>query len=93
MVIKRKRGLGMHMFADIQKQIKETKERWEKIDKLKDDLEDQIKTSSGQSVETTAKLVLLLVEQLEPMSAIDSAQFEDGLKEVLDSLTGGKKNG
>lgn len=83
----------MHMFSNIQKQIKETKERWEKIDKLKDDLEDQIKTSSDQAIETTAKLVLLLVEQLEPMSATDSAQFEDGLKEVLDSLTGGKKNG
>lgn len=79
------------MFADLQKQIEETKKRWEKIDSLKTELEYQISADPDRSM-IAARIVLLLVEQLRPLSVIDSAKFEDELKGVLESFTGGKTN-
>lgn len=73
--------------------MEETQGRWNEINYLKEQLEDQIQTSTDEVTKTTAKLVLLLVEQLQPMSAVDSNQFQNGLKEVLDAFTGGKKDG
>jgi hypothetical protein len=82
-----------YTFSDFQKQMEETQGRWNEINYLKEQLEDQIQTSTDEVTKTTAKLVLLLVEQLQPMSAVDSNQFQNGLKEVLDAFTGGKKDG
>ena len=83
----------VYLFEDIHKQIEETQDRWNKIEELKEKLEDQIKIYPNGIIETTAKLVLLLIEQLKPMSAVDSDQFQNGLQEVLDAFTGGKKDG
>jgi hypothetical protein len=76
------------MIAEIQKQMKEARERWEKIDELTKKLEDQIEGKESINEEQavlidTTKLVILLAEQLKPMSTVD-----DGMKEILDAFTG-----
>lgn len=78
------------MFSDIQKKMAEATERWQKIDELKLELEDNLISAPEKAAETTAKLVILLIEQLKPMSAMDGADLEQGMKQVFEALSGGK---
>ena len=86
------------MLSNISKQLKETRERWDKIDALVADLQKEVdktkninskNTSYGWDIKLT-ELVLLLVNQLKPMSTISGSEFENGMKEILDVFVGGK---
>ena len=78
-----------NIFEDLQKQAAETQERWTEIKKRADELKEVV--VPGGSVELcsikTAELVLLLVQQFQPMVQIEGDDF---MKNILESLTGGK---
>ena len=83
-----------NMFGDIQKQMKETQERWSEIDKLAEELEQYIHDSEeSEMANTTANLMLLLVRQLKPMNVLDGEEFESGMKQILDAFGRRANNG
>lgn len=83
------------MFSEMKKQAEESRKRWDEIKQLSEELEDLIKpVGSIEDVSNcTARLVLLLVKQFQPMNILDSKALEDNLKELLGSLTGGTTGG
>lgn len=82
------------MFGNIKKQAEESQKRWDEIGKLAEELEDLIGPhgSVEEASRCTARLVLLLVKQFKPLGSMDTKAIEDGLKDILGSLTGGKTN-
>ena len=77
------------MFEKLQKQAKEAQERWNKINEKAEELQKTIDEpffNVGDCVRQSAELLLLLVEQLKPIS---QTQSEDFTKSILD-MFGGK---
>lgn len=75
------------IFSEVNKQLKESKERWVEIDRvakaLTTSLDNNVLTEDNKQM---AKLLLLLVDQLRPLQ--DSmGQAEDMQSEITDMLT------
>lgn len=75
----------MFDIAGMQKQMKESKENWEKIDELVKKLEESLDININPDMKA---LLLLLVEQIRP--AYSPEAMEDSMKGILDAFTGGQ---
>jgi len=75
----------MNIFNEVNKQIKESKERWVEIDKLVSSLTSVQGQTGSNTQEVLISLVLLLVDQLRPLQA-SMGQAENMQKEINDML-------
>lgn len=74
------------IFAEVNKQMRESKERWTEIEKLAQELRHTKETAAVVSSETKIiSLLLLLVEQLRPLQST-MGQAEDMQKEINNML-------
>lgn len=82
------------MFNDIQEQMEQSQRRWEEMNKIKQEIEENMKqnpnTATDQNNILTTKLLLLLVEQLQPVAGLDSQKLQDSLKGLIDAFSGDK---
>lgn len=82
------------MFNDIQEQMEQSQRRWEEMNKIKQEIEENLKqhpdTATDQNNILTTKLLLLLVEQLQPVAGLDSQKLQDSLKGLIDAFSGDK---
>ena len=84
----------MFNIDQMKKQMEESQKRWNEISELASKIKQAVDANPNTFTDGlgvhTAKLLLLLVEQLKPMGALDSAEFDAGMKQILDAFTGGK---
>lgn len=77
----------MSYLEEMQKQFKESQEKWNLIGdlskKLREDLDNE-DVSHGEIIRSTAELLLLISEQLQPINSTKD------LKEILEMFTGSK---
>jgi len=87
------------IFEKLQEQMKESNERWKEINEVSEKLRylmdnDLYSGEENFSVNIMmVNLILLLVDQLKPMysSGEQVAKLQDDIKNMLGSITGGKK--
>lgn len=86
----------MALIEELQKKLEESQEGWISIDKVANQLESQIDelTKEGNTIPgidiLNAKLLLLLVKQLKPMSNLNSKEIEQSFADLFSAFSGNK---